>query len=178
MGPLTSDWRPSLIRGSQSEARETRGGVLEIKMCGVYPDGPSSRHSFNTFSCGNGPGNDRYTRVPSAKPHTFCMPTPGVSGACPCVARLNPTHFAFRPLRATERSGSGRPRSTGDRCTRGDPGRRQTKHSGRAERVGSGCLRQRAPDMVRSTLQPRATPKPNEALSKNETTSNWCLSPF
>ena len=85
---------------------------MEIKMCGVYPDGPSSGHSFATFSCGNGPGNDRYTRVPSAKPHTFCMPTPGVSGACPCVARLNPTHFAFRPLRATERSGSGRPRST------------------------------------------------------------------
>ena len=141
---------------------------MEIKMCGVYPDGPSSGHSFATFSCGNGPGNDRYTRVPSAKPHTFCMPTPGVSGACPCVARLNPTHFAFRPLRATKRSSSGRPRSTGDRCTRGDPGRRQTKQSGRAERIGSGCLRQRAPDMVRSTLQPRATPKPNETTSKTK----------
>ena len=82
--------------------------------------------------------------------------------------RLNPTHFAFRPLRATERSGSGRPRSTGDRCTRGDPGRRQTKQSGRAERIGSGCLRQRAPNIARSTLQPRATPKPNETTSKTK----------
>ena len=82
--------------------------------------------------------------------------------------RLNPTHFAFRPLRATKRSSSGRPRSTGDRCTRGNPGRRQTKQSGRAERIGSGCLRQRAPNMARSTLQPRATPKPNETTSKTK----------
>ena len=82
--------------------------------------------------------------------------------------RLNPTHFAFRPLRATKRSSSGRPRSAGDRCTRGDPGRRQTKHSGRAERIGSGCPRQRAPNIARSTLQPRATPKPNETTSKTK----------
>ena len=128
------------------EAREARGGVLEIKMCGVYPGGPGSPAFLPLFSC---------EKIPEA---ITILGSP----------QLNPTHFACRPLRATKRSGSGCPRSTGDRCTRGNRCRRQTKHSGRAERIGSGCLRQRAPNIVRSTLQPSATPKPNETTSKTK----------
>ena len=148
----TSHWNNS--HSHTFEARKTRGGVLEIKMCGVYPGGPGSPAFLPLFSC---------EKIPE---------TIAILG----FPRLNPTHFAFRPLRATERIGSGCPRSADDRCTRGDPGRRQTKHSGRAERIGSGCLRQRAPNIVRSTLRLRTMPKPNEAASKNEATPNWCLS--
>ena len=67
---------PQIRDRHQSEARKTRGGVLEIKMCGVYPDGPGSPAPSPLFSCGNDPGNSLCTRVPSAKPHTFCVPAP------------------------------------------------------------------------------------------------------